>query len=89
MTHRWGTNLHPLEALRVPCADAEMSTFAVDGGIPVRSHAMETTWRRCTSAAAFQRFVLLHGCCYLRKREPSSNDVWKPSQSPSFVLFSR
>ena len=28
-----------------------------------------------TSAAAFQRLLLPHGFCYLKKREPSSNDV--------------
>ena len=53
----WGTNLASTRSLRAPCTDAEMRTVAVYCGIPVRGHDMETVWRRCTSAAAFQRFV--------------------------------
>jgi hypothetical protein len=37
------------------CMDGEMRSVAFHSGIPVRIHNLETVWRRCTSATAFQR----------------------------------
>ena len=56
------------------CKDGEMRSVAFHSSLPMRNHDLETAGRHCTSAAAFQRLLLPHGCCYLRKREPSSND---------------
>ena len=56
------------------CKDGEMRSAAFHSSLPMKSHDLETARRRCTSAAEIQRLLLPHGCCYLRKREPSSND---------------
>ena len=42
--------------------DGEMRSVAFHSNTPLKIHDLETVWRPCTSATAFQRFVLLpHG----------------------------
>ena len=56
------------------CKDGEMRSVAFNSSLPMQGHNLETAGRRCTRAAALQRLLLPHGFCYLKKREPSSND---------------
>ena len=61
--------MESIRSPRAPCADAEMRTVTVHSGIPVRIHYLETVWRRCKSATAFQRCVPSRMALLLEKKE--------------------
>ena len=49
--------------------DGEIRSVAIHSDTPLKIHDLETVWRRCTSATAFQRCVPSAWPCYLRKRK--------------------
>ena len=48
--------------------DGEMRSVAFHSNTPMKIHDVETVWRPCTSATAFQRFVPSAWPCLLKKK---------------------
>ena len=48
--------------------DGEMRTAAFHSDTPLKIHDLETVWRPCTSATAFQRFEPLRMALLLKKK---------------------